>query len=155
VSNAGVDTRPIVVGIDGSPGAQHALEWAITEAAVRKTSLHVVHVWEPPAPISGIGSIIAPLEAEPYERHAKHVLEESISRALAQLGGSPPMIVPTLVRGYPPTELLDATKGAQLLVIGTRGLGEFRAWLLGSVSQECLHRADCPVAVVPHRTKGA
>ena len=117
---------------------------------MRTTSLEVMHAWEAPAPMTGISSIIAPLGAAPYERHAKKLLADSISQELARLGGSPPTVVPMLVRGYAPTELLDAAKRAQLLVVGTRGLGEFRAWLLGSVSQHCLHHADCAVAVVPH-----
>lgn len=129
--------------------------WTIAEAAVRKASLQVVHAWESPAPISGIGSIIAPLDAAPYERHAKEVLEESISRALAQFGGSPPMIVPALVKGYTSSELLDAAKRAQLLVVGTRGRGRFRGLLLGSVSQHCLHHAHGAVVVVPHSNEGS
>lgn len=144
-----------MVGVDGSPGAQCALEWAITEAAVRKTSLLAVHVWAPPDPVSGIGSLLVPLEAEPYELRAKQLLEDAISRALADRSGSPPMIVPTIARGYAPTELVEAAKGAQLLVVGTRGLREIRSWLLGSVSRECLHRADCAVAVVPHQEDGS
>lgn len=116
---------------------------------MRNTSLDVLHAWAPPPPISGIGSILSPLDVLPYERHAKELLEESIARELGRLGGSPPMIVPTLTRGHTPTELLDAAKRAQLLVVGTRGRGGFRGLLFGSVSQQCSLHATTPVAVVP------
>ena len=116
---------------------------------MRTTSLEVLHAWEPPAPISGIGSILSPLDAAPYERHAKELLEEAIERELARPGFSPPMIVPALMKGYTPTELLEAAKRAQLLVVGTRGRGGFRGLLLGSVSQQCSLHATTPVAVVP------
>lgn len=147
--NRGSDDRPIVVGVDDSHGAHYALRWAIGEAVVHASQLEVVHAWEPPAPISGIGSIVAPLDAEPYERAAKQLLEDCISDALASAGEDRPNVVPTLVRGYTTTELLDVAGHAQLLVVGSRGRGGFRGLLLGSVSQHCSRHATVPVAVVP------
>jgi nucleotide-binding universal stress UspA family protein len=143
------DAQPIVVGIDGSPGAQHALEWAVAECAVRAAPLVVVHAWEPPAPVSGLGSILDPLDVQPYEHHAAEVLAAAFTNAVSGLGTEAANIVPVLERGYPPTRLLDAAKGAQLLVLGTRGRGGFRGLLLGAVGQHCSLHATTAVAVIP------
>jgi nucleotide-binding universal stress UspA family protein len=144
--------RPIVVGVDGSEGAAHALDWALREAVVRHAPLHVILAWSPPEPISAIGSVLAPIEPEPYERQAKEVLERVIDDAVGRAGpGAAPVIVPLLTRGYPPKVLLDATDGAQLLVVGSRGLGGLRELLMGSVSHTCAQRSTIPVVVVPAR----
>ena len=147
---------PIIVGVDGSEGAAHALDWALREAAVRRVPLHVIHAWSPPEPISAIGSVLAPIEAEPYERQAKEMLERTIDGAVTRAGSSAaPVIVPVLTRGYPPKVLLDATSGPQLLVVGSRGLGGLRELLLGSVSHTCSQRSPIPVVVVPTRAAGS
>jgi nucleotide-binding universal stress UspA family protein len=144
--------HPIIVGVDGSEGAAHALDWALQEAVVRRAPLHVLLAWSPPEPISAIGSVLAPVEPEPYEQQAKELLERLIDEALERAGsGAAPVVVPVLTRGYPPKVLLDATEGAQLLVVGSRGLGGLRELLLGSVSHTCAQRSTIPVVVVPAR----
>ena len=120
MSKPAADQKPIVVGIDGSTGAQHALRWALREASIRGTSLRVVHAWTGPTPISGIGSILFPVDPAPYESAAKQLLEESIERELARVGDSSVIVVPTLTRRGPAAGLLEAGKDAQLLVVGTR-----------------------------------
>jgi nucleotide-binding universal stress UspA family protein len=147
MQNIASDERPIVVGVDGSPGAQHALHWASGEALVRGAPLEVVHAWEPPYSISGVGSILSPRELAPYRNHARTVLDQAIREEHGAVETSP-TIIPQLRQGYPPAKLLEATHGAQLLVVGSRGVGALKGALLGSVSRHCTMHSTVPVAVV-------
>ena len=108
-----------------------------------------MHAWTPPTPISGIGSLLFPVDPVPYERQAKKLLEEAIERESARVGDSSVIVVPTLTRRGPAAGLLEAGKDAQLLVVGTRGRGRLREMLLGSVSQQCALHTTIPIAVVP------
>jgi nucleotide-binding universal stress UspA family protein len=65
--------------------------------------------------------------------------------------GSGVTATPVLVEGQPADALCAEAEGAELLVVGSRGLGGFHGLLVGSVSQQCVHHAPCPVVVVPHR----
>ena len=141
------DERPIVVGVDGSAGAQHALHWASGEALVRGVALEVVHAWEPPYSISGVGSILSPRELAPYGDRARKVLEQAIDEERGAVETSP-SIIPKLRQGYPPSKLAEATHDAQLLVVGSRGVGGLKGALLGSVSHHCTMHSTVPVAVV-------
>ena len=147
MQNIATDERPIVVGVDGSVGAQHALHWASGEAIVRGVPLEVVHAWEPPYSISGMGSILSPREIAPYREHARKVLDQAIHEELGAVESSL-AIVPELRQGYPPAKLLEATHDAQLLVVGSRGAGALKGALLGSVSHPCTMHSSVPVAVV-------
>ena len=147
MQNIATDERPIVVGVDGSAGAQHALRWASGEALVRGVALEVVHAWEPPYSISGVGSILSPREIAPYGDRARKVLEQAIDEERGAVETSP-SIIPELRQGYPPSKLVEATHDAQLLVVGSRGVGALKGALLGSVSHHCTMHSTVPVAVV-------
>jgi nucleotide-binding universal stress UspA family protein len=147
MQNIATDERPIVVGVDGSAGAQQALHWASGEALVRGVPLEVVHAWEPPYSISGVGSILSPREIAPYRDHARKVLDQTIHEEFGAVDPSP-AIIPELRQGYPPAKLLEATHDAQLLVVGSRGVGALKGALLGSVSHHCTMHSTVPVAVV-------
>ena len=114
---------------------------------MRGVTLEVAHAWEPPMSISGLGSMLSPREIEPYQRQARHVLDQAVQQALegAEIA---PALSARLMRGYPPAKLLDAARDAQLLVVGTRGLGEVKGALLGSVSHHSTMHSSVPVAVV-------
>lgn len=140
----------IVVGIDGSKGAQRALEWALSEARLRGADLRVVHahrVPELPTYVQGRAGGYVGAPPEQVQAVAKRVIEEAL-RAAGDTGGVPVERVP-VVGGEAATSLIDASKGADLLVVGSRGLGGFTGLLLGSVSQQCVTHAHCPVVVVP------
>ena len=139
----------IVVGIDGSDNASHALEWAMTEAALRKAPLTVVTVNSVPASYwSG-----APVElAGDQERVAeiRKAAEAAVADTASKLGASQPeSVTVTAVSGYPVQTLIDASRGSDLIVVGSRGGGGFGSLVLGSVSDQVVHHAHCPVAVVP------
>lgn len=140
-----MDTR-IVVGVDGSDSSVAALRWAVEEARLRDAALEVVHAWEYPgvADVAAIAAYtISPAE---LERGAREVLDA----AIAAVGPMPTGVVvtPVVVHGSVASALVDASKGAEMLVVGTRGRGGFAGLLLGSVSQQCVHHARCPVVVI-------
>lgn len=137
----------IVVGVDGSDEAHHALAWAVGEAARRGASLEVVHAWSTPAPVSEIAAMTAEFDDEVFEKLADEVLGEAL--ALVADTTSVTRIESSAVRGYPSSVLLDRASAADLLVVGSRGRGGIADLLLGSVSHQCVHHATRPVAVIP------
>ncbi len=135
----------IVVGVDGSPGGEEALRFAVEEARLRGATLTVVLAWGVPfssaVPLALIPSVVTDLETD-----AAGVLDEEIAKA------SPADLVVerVLAEGPAVKALIEAAQGADLLIVGARGRGGFKGLLLGSVSQQCAHHAPCPIAIVPH-----
>lgn len=142
-------TGRIVVGVDGSAGAAYALRWAFEEARLRGASVEVVFAWHIPPMITAdpTGMAMGALDPHQFEEAARLELNRSIERAGPVPDGV--RVEPILANGAPAEMLLDAAVGADLLVVGSRGRGGFSGLLLGSVSQQCVHHAPCPVAVVP------
>jgi nucleotide-binding universal stress UspA family protein len=132
----------IVVGIDGSPQAGAALSWAIDEARLRGLGLHVLYVF--PALVSILGTTAHEYYPQ-VEKEAAGVLDQALASA-------PPVddleVERTLAPGNPAETLVQESHGANMLVLGSRGLGTFRGMLLGSVSMHCVHQAHCPVVIV-------
>ena len=139
----------IVVGVDGSEAGTDALRWAVGEAEMRAASLQIVHAWQIPyAESSGFTGIsIVPAD---LEECARQELEGAVSDVDLTRLATPAEVV--LVHRSPAIGLVEAAKGADLLVVGTRGRGGFAGLLLGSVSQQVAHHAPCPVVIVPHQT---
>jgi nucleotide-binding universal stress UspA family protein len=140
----------VVVGVDGSPGSVVALRFAAEEARLSGTTLHVVGAWEVPATAyagaaGGAGSGFVELGAE-LESRAR----EAVDEALARLDAGDVAIERHVNEGHAARLLLEAGAGADLLVVGSRGLGGFARLLLGSVGQELAHHAPCPLAIVPN-----
>lgn len=138
-----------MVGIDGSDGARHALRWAIGEAVVRQAALTVLTTWEPPVLVADIGSLAGTIDPTPFEEAARRVVTEETELALAAAPARPPSVTSEAVLGNASTVLRSRAGAADLLVVGRRGRGGFAGLLLGSVSQQCVEHAPCPVAVVP------
>jgi nucleotide-binding universal stress UspA family protein len=140
-------SKTIVVGVDGSDGSRRALRWAAGEAAVRGDELALVHVWERPQAYAPMGLGAYPVDPEPIQEAARSLLDGLVGEA-RQLAGDAP-VQGLLVEGAPAEALLEAARTADLLVVGSRGLGGFRSLLLGSISQQVAHHAPCPVVIVP------
>ena len=139
----------IVVGIDGSHNASHALEWAMTEAAIRKAPLTVITVHSVPAGYWSGAPVELPGDQDKVAEIRK-TAEAAVADAAAKLGaGQPESVTVTAVSGFPVQALIDASKRCDLLVVGSRGGGGFGALVLGSVSNQVVHHAECPVVVVP------
>jgi nucleotide-binding universal stress UspA family protein len=135
----------IVVGVDGSPPSQNALDWALNESALRKTALTVVAVTPAAASIWGITGQLDP--SEETQEKVQHAAQEIVDKAVARHGGQ--SVTVRTVSGVPADELIKASKGADLLVVGARGVGGFRRLMMGSVSSQVSHHAHCPVVIVP------
>jgi nucleotide-binding universal stress UspA family protein len=133
----------IVVGIDGSETSVEALAWAARQAELTDASLDVVVTWE--WPTSYGWSLPFPTGYDPAA-DAQRLLDS----ALADIGPAHPDvdIQTRVVEGHPAPVLVELSKGADLLVVGSRGHGEFSGMLLGSVSEHCVTNAHCPVLVL-------
>jgi nucleotide-binding universal stress UspA family protein len=139
----------IVVGVDGSHHAHRALEWAMKEAALRGTPLTVLAVHEVAASYWTGNPITLPTD-EPDRQKAQQAAEEAVAKAATELGESRPRSVTVrAVSGFAAEELIAASRDADLLVVGSRGGGGFANLLVGSVSSQMVHHAECPVVVVP------
>lgn len=139
----------IIVGIDGSAHSLKALEWAITEAAIRHAPLTVLTVHQAVA-----GYFATPAQYpgdQDLTDQAREVAQKETDDILGKVGeGSRlPSVTVRAVNGLPAEELLRASAGADMLVVGSRGAGGFARLLLGSVSTKVTHHAHCPVVVIP------
>lgn len=135
----------VVVGVDGSATARRALEWAVEEARCRRASLEVVQAWHMPY-LVGLPYVGVSFDPRGIEEEARAMLEASI--ASVDTTGLAAPIEPVLVNDGAATAILDTAKGADLVVVGSRGRGGFAGLLLGSVSSRVAQEATCPVVVV-------
>jgi nucleotide-binding universal stress UspA family protein len=139
----------IVVGVDQSDGAKEALRFALTEAKLRHAKLRVVHAWQYgtigtagfesfyPAVGAGVGEVRDAAE-QSFEQMLIEPLQDTNSVEVEQ----------RLVQGRAAGVLVNESRDADLLVVGSRGHGGFTGLLLGSVSQQVSHHATCPVVIV-------
>jgi nucleotide-binding universal stress UspA family protein len=140
----------ITVGIDGSYGAHRALEWAMKEAAARHARLTVLTVHQVAAN-AWTGTPIILWADAPELQNASDAAQEAVAKAATELGESRPASVTVqAVNGFAAQELIDASRDADLMVVGSRGSGGFARLLMGSVSNQVVHHAHCPVVVVPN-----
>jgi nucleotide-binding universal stress UspA family protein len=139
----------IVVGVDGSAHAHLALEWGMREAALRNAPLTVLTVNPAMASPWTHRPLTMPGEAQAREQ-ARQAIEKAVARAAGELAAQPPVAVTiTAITGFPAQSLIDASRDADLIVIGSRGAGGFETLLLGSISSQVVHHASCPVVIVP------
>jgi nucleotide-binding universal stress UspA family protein len=143
----------IVVGVDHSAGAKEALRFALEEARLRRATLGAVHAWQLRyVGLSGIGPGF-PLvgdELHEFRDAAAADLDSTLREAIPDTAGV--QVERRVVEGAPAAVLVEESRDADLLVVGSRGLGGFAQLLLGSVSQECAHHAECPVVIVRPRS---
>lgn len=140
---------PIVLGVDGSPAGERAVDFAFAEAALRGTGLTAVHAWTTwNAPLPPPQDASMPYANPPGTLAAEE--ERLLAEALAGHRERYPEVAVEhrVVHGRTRETLIEASRSAQLMVVGARGRDGFAGLLLGSVSQALLHHAHCPVAVV-------
>ena len=138
----------IIVGIDGSEPSNAALGWAIEHAGPDDT-LVLVHSWQ----IHAVGALEAvAYNPADFEVEAKRLMEAVVDQVIGEVADGGPTIESRVVHGHPGHELIEASKDADLLVVGSRGYGGFRGLLLGSVSTYAVHHAHSPIVVVPARS---
>jgi nucleotide-binding universal stress UspA family protein len=138
----------IIVGIDGSAHSQRALDWAVREAAIRQLPLSVITVYR--TVVGYWGGAVALPDDRVFSDRAREVAQEATDKALALAGDfRPANVTVEAVCGIPAEELIRASKGADMIVVGSRGTGGFSRLLLGSVGTQLTHHAHCPVVVIP------
>jgi nucleotide-binding universal stress UspA family protein len=145
--------RRIVVGVNGSPASLAALRWAAGEAALRRVSLLVVHVWDRTrrlAPYANIGRRPTPVEERSTARSRLAVTVRAAFGPVAPAG-----VTTELAEGLVARVLLDRAAGADLLVLGATmapvtspPAGGAAGPTAGPVARACLSRAVCPVVIV-------
>lgn len=153
---ATTDQRRIVVGVDGSKPSLRALRFALSEAADADAELVIVNSWQVPIPLDGMSLAASGyrLDEDPFVRGSEELVSAQLQEAVTEkTEGVDTRGVST--QEHPVTALLDAGKGADLIVVGSRGRGGFRGLMLGSVSQGVLHHATVPVAVLPPHAEDA
>ena len=141
----------IVVGIDGSPNSERALDWAMQHAAALHAPLTAIAVHEVPKSYWGNIPVIGPGDAAVLDQ-LRQAAEQMAHEAEGRLGDAKPASVTVrAVSGFPVKELVDASQDADMLVVGARGGGGFSRLLLGSVSSQVIQHAECAVVTVPHQ----
>lgn len=139
---AGRSHSKIVVGVDGSPSSSQALAWAAHQADLTGADLVAVTAWHMPTTYGWIPSV-ADFD---WVGNARKNLEDAIKEVLD--GVQAELVVREVIEGHAAKVLLHAAAGADLLVVGSRGHGEFAGMLLGSVAQHVVAHAPCPVVVI-------
>jgi nucleotide-binding universal stress UspA family protein len=132
-------TGRVIVGVDGSNASKRALRWAADYAVATGAHIEAIAVWEMPATYGWISGTVdeSPIEA------AHH----GLASVVAEVVGAEPRVELHVARGHAAHALVVASKRADLLVLGSRGMGGFKGLLIGSVSHYCVQHADCPVVV--------
>ncbi|MFJ8966424.1 universal stress protein [Lentzea sp. NPDC102401] len=138
-----MSTKPIVVGIDGTPASDRALEWALDEAVVRKCPLHVVHAWTFEALANWTETTEQQVRAE-----SAAVLEKAVRKASEQRQDLPEIVRMSL-RGDAAATLEKTSEGAAMLVVASHTGRRVRQIVLGSTSMHVVRHAHAPIVVIP------
>jgi nucleotide-binding universal stress UspA family protein len=141
-------TGKIAVGVDGSECAKQALTWAIDEAKLRGAEVIAVHAYQVPVVVPTLGGFSYSLPDIDFAGEARQLLDNVIKEVTD--GSEPVTIERRIVERSPAQALIRTSGSADLLVVGSRGLGGFTGLLLGSVGHQCAQHAHCPVVIVPH-----
>lgn len=130
--------KPVVVGVDGSAAALAAVQWGIEEAVVRNVPLHLVCVMKPKH-----------LSSDDYQRDI-HNAKESLraAKALVDAAWTPVKVETAILEGPPGVVLVEESRDAALVVVGSVGIGQYSRSILGSTAAELAEKAHCSVAVI-------
>src|SRR5215471_19913571 len=142
----------IVVGVDGSGHSRKALEWDAAEAAAHNAALTVLVVHQAVRDVYGRVSHYEDDAA--MTEQAKEAARSETDQVLSGLGAKPASVTVTAAHGLPVDVLIEASKDADLLVLGRRGAGGFARLMMGSVSDQVSRHAHCPVLIVPPADEG-
>ena len=137
----------IVVGVDGSGHSRKALETAAAEAAAHGVPLTVLVIHQAVRDVYGSASHYGDDAA--LTEKAKEAAQAETDQVLAAASSQPASVTVTAVHGLPVDELVKASEGADMVVLGRRGMGGFARLLMGSVSSQVAQHAQCPVLIVP------
>lgn len=142
-ANTSKTPKPILVGIDGSDSSKAALEWAATQAKLTGLPLLVTATWQYPTSVGW--TVILPADID-FKDETQRMLDENVN---AVLGTDHEIDVTTrVIQGHPALTLVELSRSASLVVVGSRGHGEFVGMLIGSTSEFLTTHAHCPVVVI-------
>lgn len=145
-----------MVGVSASAAGAAALGWALEQALLRQVPLTAVRAWDIPSygPYYSVGSALRSTSPD-FEPSELQIAQDALKQAVEHVPGVDAVEVTAVAtRGRPPEVLVEAAKHAELLVMGTRGVGALsRVVHLGSVSSSVLHHATGPVAIIPEAPK--
>jgi len=145
---ARINELGILVGVDGSPASNYAVDWAARDAAMRDVRLTLMHVVRP------IGTTLPHLPAPTafgrwQVEQGQKFLDDAVKIAMESTSeGGPAQVETEMLFSAVVPSLVDLSKEAQMVVVGSRGRGPFARSLLGSVSSSLICHAHCPVAVI-------
>lgn len=140
--------HPIMVAVDGSAESDAAVRWAAREALLREADVTLVHVVAPVVVTWPVGYLRASY-AEWQEENAQNAIEQAQKIFQAEVGNEmPPAVKAQVIHDYVAPGLVAASRDAEMIVAGSRGLGAISGTLLGSTSRTLLHHARCPVAII-------
>jgi nucleotide-binding universal stress UspA family protein len=140
----------LVVGIDGSAASNAAVRWATHEAGLHNVTLRLIHIGASPT----VTNVMTPVPTEFEEwqdKQARQIVDEALAlvQEIGVVTGAPVRIAGTdIYHAAPVPTLIDLSKDAAMVVVGSRGMGAFRRGLLGSISTGLIHHGHCPVAVI-------
>jgi nucleotide-binding universal stress UspA family protein len=149
------DIGRIVVGVDGSDGSRRALAWAADEARLRKWVVVAIHAYTIPSFLMASdvlpGVPAAPITDPELPERLEEAAEKLLAQEIERVDSDDLTIEARVVSGPAADALIQAAQEADLVVVGTRGLGGFKELLLGSVSHQVAHYSPLPVVIVPAR----
>ena len=142
----------IVVGVDGSESSVRAAAWAIEEAAHRGSAVRIICAFEAPTSWLGMGEALGAtmtiaVSEDDLRSYGSSTIEAVLEGIAIPEGVE---IISDARMGHASDVLINASKQAELLVVGSRGHGDIGSLLLGSTGMHCVHHSACPVVVVPH-----
>lgn len=151
----------IVVGVDGSDGSRRALLWAAEEATMRGTSLEAIYTyehhlaWRDYRADESMSTPAMGTMRQEIESAAREAAEHATALVDSMVEGldGPDVTGVAVESSHPADTLVERSKGADLLVVGSRGRGGFKSLMLGSVSQQCAQHAECPVVIIRSKPK--
>lgn len=138
----------IVVGVDGSGESRWALVYALDQARDRLASVHVITAYHPPRYWALPIGMPIPVTEEEIAQTVRAQTQSLVDELLAG-DGAPPKCDVTVVAGSAAHVLVNASRDAEMIVVGHRGRGGFAYSTLGSVALRCVLEAHCSVTVVP------
>ena len=142
----------IIVGVDGSGHSQRALEWAMHEAGLRHLPLTVLTIH--PAMMGYFGGVVTTAQDQELTEQVQALVTAETDKVLTGLNGPhPESVTVKAMNSFPVAELINASKEADLVVLGSRGVGGFTRMMLGSTAGQVVQHAHCPVTIVPHEDR--
>jgi nucleotide-binding universal stress UspA family protein len=145
--------KKIVVGVDGSSASRQALRWAVDLATPTGATVDAVAAWGHPAgfewTVRTTNYGLVPLPERTTREEEQDAAQQTLADMADEIGPTQAGLAQRPVEGNPTDVLIEASKAADLLVLGRHGHNTVRDALLGSVTNHCIQHAQCPVVVVP------